>query len=201
MAAASAGDRWPSPNLTSPSSSSDDGHHRAGFSCGVESLDRYLQTQAGQDVRRRANAVFVLVGRTRPDRVLGYHTLCATALPPGQVPEAARKHIPRYPLVSATLIGRLAVAKERQGQRLGAILLADALRRALGSAATVGSSMIVVDAIDEGAAAFYAAHGFIRLPEILAPRPADANGPAAGGAMTGNARRRSAAEAAEESGS
>ncbi len=145
----------------------DDGHDRAAFACGVESLDRYFQTQAGQDVRRRANGVFVLADKVQPERVLGYYTLCATALPPGDVPEAARKHIPRYPLVSATLIGRLAVAKDRQGQRLGAVLLADALRRALASAETVGSSMIVVDALDETAAGFYAAHGFIRLPESL----------------------------------
>ncbi|MHB1110959.1 MAG: hypothetical protein ACYCZU_11690, partial [Devosia sp.] len=48
-------------------------------------------------------------------------------------------------------------AADRQGQRLGTILLADALRRSLASAETVGSSMIVVDALDEGAAAFYAA--------------------------------------------
>lgn len=145
----------------------DDGHDRTAFACGVESLDRYLQTQAGQDVRRRANGVFVLAEKIQPERVLGYHTLCATALPPGDVPEAARRKIPRYPLVSATLIGRLAVANDRQGQRLGAVLLADALRRALASAETVGSSMIVVDALDEGAAGFYAAHGFIRLPESL----------------------------------
>lgn len=144
----------------------DDGHDRAAFACGVETLDRYFQTQAGQDVRRRANGVFVLADKVQPERVLGYYTLCATALPPGDVPEAARKHIPRYPLVSATLIGRLAVAKDRQGQRLGAVLLADALRRALASAETVGSSMIVVDALDEGAAGFYAAHGFMRLPEL-----------------------------------
>ena len=143
----------------------DDSHDRAAFACGVESLDRYFQTQAGQDVRRRANGVFVLTEKVQPGRVLGYYTLCATALPPGDVPEAARKHIPRYPLVSATLIGRLAVAKDRQGQRLGAVLLADALRRALASAETVGSSMIVVDALNEGAAGFYAAYGFIRLPE------------------------------------
>lgn len=145
----------------------DDGHDRAAFACGVETLDRYFHTQAGQDVRRRANGVFVLADKVQPERVLGYYTLCATALPPGDVPEAARKHIPRYPLVSATLIGRLAVAKDRQGQRLGAVLLGDALRRALASAQTVGSSMIVVDALDEGAAGFYAAHGFIRLPESL----------------------------------
>lgn len=145
----------------------DDGHDRTAFTCGVESLDRYFQTQAGQDVRRRANGVFVLADKVQPERVLGFYTLCATALPPGDVPEAARKHIPRYPFVSATLIGRLAVAKNRHGQRLGAVLLANALRRALASAETVGSSMIVVDALDEGAANFYAAHGFIRLPESL----------------------------------
>lgn len=144
-----------------------DGHDRSSFSCGLESLDRYLHSQAGQDIRRRANGVFVLADRSAPNRVLGYYTLCATALPPGDIPEAARKHLPRYPLVSATLIGRLAVAKERQGQRLGAILLADALRRAVASAETVGSSMIVVDALDESAAAFYAAHGFVRLPESM----------------------------------
>ena len=144
-----------------------DGHDRAGFTCGVESLDRYFQTQAGQDVRRRANGVFVLAGKADPARVLGYDTLCATALAQGDVPKVARKVIPRYPLVSATLIGRLAVAKDRQGQRLGATFLADALRRALASAETVGSSMIVVDALDEGAAAFYVAHGFLRLPDSM----------------------------------
>lgn len=118
-------------------------------------------------MRRRANGVFVLVEPALPNLVLGYYTLCATALSQGAVPETARRHIPRYPLVSATLIGRLAVARDRQGQGLGAILLADALRRALASAETVGSSMVVVDALDDCAARFYAAFGFIRLPESL----------------------------------
>ncbi len=142
-------------------------HDRAGFTCGVESLDRYLKTQAGQDVRRKANAVFVLVVETEPERVLGYYTLCAMAISHGEVPVAARKHVPRYPLVSCTLIGRLAVAKDQQGQRLGSILLADALQRAFESARTVGSSMVMVDALDEGAAGFYAANGFVRLPDSL----------------------------------
>jgi GNAT superfamily N-acetyltransferase len=142
-------------------------HDRIGFTCGDERLDRYLQTQASQDVRRRANGVFVLVDRYRPNGALGYYTLCATALPQGEVPIAARKHIPRYPLVSATLIGRLAVAASHQGQGLGALLLADAVQRAYASASSVGSSMLVVDAIGERAAAFYAANGFIRLPDSL----------------------------------
>ena len=142
-------------------------HDRGSFTCGLETLDRYLKTQAGQDVRRKANAVFILSEVSEPTQVLGYYTLCAMAVSQGDVPEAARKYVPRYPLVSATLIGRLAVAKERQGQRLGAVLLADALRRAFDSAGTVGSSMVMVDALDEAAAGFYAAHGFVRLPDSV----------------------------------
>ena len=140
-------------------------HDREAFSCGIDSLDRYLRTQASQDVRRKANGVFVLVEPEKADIVLGYYTLCATGLAQGDVPAAARKYVPRYPLVSATLVGRLAISETRQGERLGAILLADALRRAYASAATVGSSMLVVDAINERAAAFYEGNGFVRLPD------------------------------------
>ena len=129
-------------------------HDRGSFTCGAESLDRYLKTQAGQDVRRKANAVFILSEHSEPAHILGYYTLCAMAISQGDVPEAARKHVPRYPLVSATLIGRLAIAKNRQGQRLGAVLLADALQRAFESASTVGSSMVIVDALDDAAAGF-----------------------------------------------
>jgi GNAT superfamily N-acetyltransferase len=142
-------------------------HDRAGFSCGIDSLDRYFRTQASQDMRRKANAVFVLVEPDSPAEVLGYYTLCATGVSQGDVPLAARKHIPRYPLVSATLVGRLAVSQARQGERLGSLLLADAVRRAYASAASVGSSMLVVDAINERAAAFYEGHGFVLLPESL----------------------------------
>jgi GNAT superfamily N-acetyltransferase len=142
-------------------------HDRGSFTCGVESLDRYLKTQAGQDVRRKVNAVFILSEVSEPTQVLGYYTMCAMAISQGDVPEAARKHVPRYPLVSATLIGRLAVAKERQGQRLGAVLLADAVQRAFDSAGTVGSSIVMVDRLDEAAAGFYAAHGFLQLPDSL----------------------------------
>ena len=142
-------------------------HDRDGFSCGVDSLDRYLRTQASQDVRRKANGVFILVKPDKPGVVLGYYTLCATALAQGDVPAAARKHVPRYPLVSATLVGRLAVSQAQQGERLGAMLLADAVQRAYASAATVGSSMLVVDAFSERAAAFHEGNGFVRLPDSL----------------------------------
>src|SRR5271168_4890358 len=84
----------------------DDAHDRSGFACGVDSLDRYLKTQAGQDVRRKANAVFILTKPGEPARILGSYALRAMAVSQGDVPEAARRHVPRYPLVSATVIGR-----------------------------------------------------------------------------------------------
>ncbi len=142
-------------------------HDRASFASGVASLDAYLKTQASQDVRRKANAVFVLVGAGDPRAVLGYFTLCAASLAPGEVPDEARKHLPRYPQVSATLLGRLAVASSHQGRGLGGALLVRALRKAYDSAGVVGSSMVVVDALDERAARFYGAHGFVRLPQSL----------------------------------
>lgn len=140
-------------------------HDRASFSCGVESLDTYLQTQASQDMRRKTNAVFVLVEIDEPRIVLGYFSLCAYGLAPGSIPDEARKHLPRYPVVSATLIGRFAIARSHHGQGLGGVLLIRALRNAYESADVVGSSMVVVDALDEGAAGFYAAHGFLPLPD------------------------------------
>jgi GNAT superfamily N-acetyltransferase len=142
-------------------------HDTDGFKCGVESLDVYLKTQASQDMRRKANAVFVLSPVDSPSRIAGYFTLCAYGLPPVVIPEKARKHIPQYPVVSATLLGRLAVSAELQGRGIGSILLARALAKAYENAGVVGSSMVVVDAIDERAARFYQAHGFIPLPESM----------------------------------
>jgi GNAT superfamily N-acetyltransferase len=142
-------------------------HDRAGFSCGVDSLDIYLKTQATQDMRRMANAVFVLVSLAEPAEIAGYFTLCAYGLAPGTIPEEVRKLLPRYPVVSATLLGRLAVSRGTQGKGVGSMLLAAALRKAHDNAAIIGSTMVVVDAIDGRAAAFYRAYGFLPLPDSM----------------------------------
>ncbi|HEV2134189.1 MAG TPA: GNAT family N-acetyltransferase [Terracidiphilus sp.] len=142
-------------------------HDRESFHCGVDSLDVYLKTQASQEIRRRTNAVFVLTAENEPFSICGYFTLCSYGLEPGAIPEGAKKYLPRYPVISATLLGRLAVRKDLQGRRLGTILLSEALRKAYLNADVVGSSMVVVDAIDERAVRFYAAHGFLRFPESM----------------------------------
>lgn len=49
-------------------------HNRAAFESGVEPLDRYFHTSAGQDARKRVAAPFVLLDRTNGN-VAGYYTL------------------------------------------------------------------------------------------------------------------------------
>lgn len=137
-----------------------DRHERATFRCGVEPLDRYLRTGAGQDVRKRVASCFVLVAGDDPAPI-GYHTLSATSLTLAELPETLVKRLPRYPAVPATLMGRLAIDERHRGRRLGEFLLFDALSRALRN--EIASYAFVVDAKDEAAAAFYARYRLLSL--------------------------------------
>ncbi|CAH1666019.1 GCN5-related N-acetyltransferase; Histone acetyltransferase HPA2 and related acetyltransferases [Hyphomicrobiales bacterium] len=132
-------------------------HDRAGFSCGVEPLDRYLKTQASQDVRRRVSNCFVAVPEGAA-AIAGFYTLAAASIPVLDLPEEQTRRLPRYPVLPAALIGRLAVDEGFRGKQLGAALLFDALLRALRADPAVLT--VIVDAKDAKAKAFYQHHGF-----------------------------------------
>lgn len=136
-------------------------HDRKIFTCGSVALDRYLIKQAGQDIRKHAAATFVLVEINSPT-VLGYYSLSATSIHLGELPEHIIKKLPKYPLLPAILIGRLAVDKTRHGMGYGQILLIDALKRCMNTH-DIGWVAVIVDAKDEQAANFYEHHHFIRL--------------------------------------
>jgi hypothetical protein len=131
-------------------------HDRAAFACGNASLDKYLKTQAGQDMRRRVAVTFVLVSPVTSARILGYYTLCSTAIDLGEVAPAQRKKLPPYSILPATLIGRLARDITEKGRGLGEFLLIDALRRSWEQSKQIASFAVVVDAIDSHAYAWYA---------------------------------------------
>lgn len=135
---------------------------RTSFSCGVPELDRYLRLQAGQDARRNVAAPFVMLG---PDRTIaGYYTLSFHAVRATELPPEIAKKLPKYPLIPATLLGRLAVSRAHQGQKLGRLLLMDALHRSWENTAEVASVGVIVDAQDETARGFYLHHEFVPLP-------------------------------------
>jgi len=127
-------------------------HDRSGFSCGEEALDRYLVTQAGQDMRR-GFANVIVVTRSDSATILGYYTLSAASIDLTGLPENLRCKMPRYGQVPAVLLGRLAVAERCQGQGIGALLLADAIKRALRS--ELAWAIFLVKAKHEQAATFY----------------------------------------------
>lgn len=135
-------------------------HDRSGFSCGNEPLDHYLRAQVGQDARKRVAAPFVLCEGER-DTVLGYYTLSAISVDIGEWPENVARKLPRYPIVPATLLGRLAIDRRFQGQGAGEYLLMDALHRSLRASRQVASLAVIVDAKDERAVAFYRRYEFL----------------------------------------
>jgi GNAT superfamily N-acetyltransferase len=141
-------------------------HDRSNFSSGNASLDRYLKEQAGQDLRRACGSPFVLVPRAGASSILGYYTLSSYGIDIGELPADVAKKLPRYPLIPATLLGRLAVDQHHHGQGIGEFLLMDALHRALVQSAGIAAAAVVVDAIDERAARFYQHFGFIPFPSI-----------------------------------
>jgi GNAT superfamily N-acetyltransferase len=131
-------------------------------------LDRYIREQAGQDLKRLFAGVFVAVDRDDARRLAGFYTLSAFAIDISSFPAAAAKKLPRYPLVPAFLLGRLAVDRAHQGKGLGAHLLSDALRRCSKQAShEVAAPFVVVDAIDANADAFYRRFGFENFPEPI----------------------------------
>ena len=139
-------------------------HRRAGFSCGVEALDRYFYRQAGQDQRRALAVPYVLVDTHTRD-VVGYYTLSTFSIVPTSFPEAMTRKLPRYETFPAILIGRLAVDRRYRGQGFGRQLLVDALLRSLALSEQIGAMAVVVDAKDDAARSFYEQHGFMRFAD------------------------------------
>jgi GNAT superfamily N-acetyltransferase len=136
-------------------------HDRAAFTCGIAELDDYFRQQASQDAKRKVAAPFVMVDPKR--RIVGYYTLSAYGIRCTELPPAVAKKLPKYPLIPATLLGRLAVSREHQGQKLGRLLLMDALYRSWKNTVEVASVGVIAEAIDNAAREFYLHHEFIPL--------------------------------------
>ena len=143
------------------------GHdRREGFACGNSALDHDLKEQANQDLRRGCAVPFVLIPSAGESAVLGYYTLSSFGIDAGVVPPEITKKLPRYPLIPATLLGRLAVDERHHGEGIGEFLFMDALHRSRAQSGQIAAVAVVVEAIDERAERFYQHFGFIPFPTI-----------------------------------
>jgi len=140
-----------------------DEHDTEAFRSGVEPLDNWLRRTAKQHIAKGISRTFVVVDIEHPTRVLGYYALTVGEAVSDTWPTAMVKKMPRkLPIV---LIGRLACDQKFRGQGLGGLLLYDAIQRIVRVSAEIGVALIVVDAKDTQAAAFYQHFGFIPFPD------------------------------------
>lgn len=138
-------------------------HKKQHFTCGSTFLDHYLKTQASQDIRKNVAITYVLTFVNAND-IIGYYTLSTISIDASELPDETIKKLPRYPLLPEILLGRLAVNKGQQGEKIGEHLLVDALKRSLSISNQIGINAVVVDAKDNHAAKFYMRYGFIEIP-------------------------------------
>jgi GNAT superfamily N-acetyltransferase len=131
------------------------------FQCGHADLDTWLKRHALAAQQMDSARTFVLV---EGDRVIGYFSLTMGSVLRAEAPGKLVRGLPSYP-VSMVLLARLAVHSAAQRQGLGALLLAEALRKAVSAGEAAAARLVVVDAVDEDAARFYAHHGFIAVPQ------------------------------------
>ncbi|HEY6354957.1 MAG TPA: GNAT family N-acetyltransferase [Burkholderiaceae bacterium] len=132
-------------------------HDRSAFASGNDRIDVYFRQTVSQDVKRDYAACYVLVEKGS-GKLAGFYTMSSHSIPLTELAADVAKKLPRYPSVSAVLIGWLGRDVSFRGQHVGPMLLADAIRRL--AAAPVGIHAICADAIDAAAAAFYREHQF-----------------------------------------
>ena len=132
-------------------------HDVASFACGKPALDRCLRTRALVNQQKGFTVVMVV---HEAGRVAGCYGQAPTAVLPATVPRTVRTGQPPSP-VPCLLLGQLAVDLGWVGRGIGTAMLAHALRRCVAGAALIGGRAVMVNALDEEAARFWARWGFL----------------------------------------
>ncbi len=131
-------------------------HDPWAFDCGNAELTEWLHKHAhhatGQGTR-----TYVLVQEGTAG-VLGYFALAPHLVEREEAPKRIGRGAPRQ--IPAVLLAKLALDQRLQGSGLGGELLVKALLTILDAARAAGGKLVVVDAIDDGAADFYRHHSF-----------------------------------------
>lgn len=130
------------------------------FTSGTPALDEWLRRHA-RDAAAQGTRTYVLLGATT-DEVVGYFAIAPHLLEREAAPKRVGRGAPAR--IPAILLAKLALDRRLHGQGLGSELLVHALQTIFTAARAAGGRLVVVDAIDDPAAAFYAAHDFVPTP-------------------------------------
>jgi GNAT superfamily N-acetyltransferase len=132
-------------------------HDLSRFACGKPSLDNWLRTRALSNQKKGFTAVMVV---HEAGRVAGYYGLAPTAVVPASLPRSIRTGQSPDPL-PCLLLGQLATDQEWRGKGIGTGLLKHALQRCVQGASLIGGRALIVNAVDDEAAAFWQRRGFL----------------------------------------
>lgn len=132
-------------------------HIIEGFDCGKPLLNNFLTMMALTNQRQGFSRTFVTAAADF--EVAGYYSLCAGMISRDDAPRHIGGHgSPKE--IPVALLGRLGVDRRHQGRGLGELLLRSALAAVYSASQHVGFRAVMVDALDDGAALFYAKYGF-----------------------------------------
>jgi predicted GNAT family N-acyltransferase len=132
-------------------------HKRDDFDCGVEDLNIFLKQYASQNQKKHFVRTYVGL---KDSKIIGYYSLAFGEIRRESAPDFVIRGAGKYK-VPAIIIGRLAVAKNEQGKKIGQGLLKDAILRSKKAEQIAGLRVIVVHAKDDNARMFYKKYGFI----------------------------------------
>jgi GNAT superfamily N-acetyltransferase len=136
-------------------------HQRRRFDCGQSEVNDWLHTKALQHQDKRLSATRVLIDQDRA--VAGFYTLATGQVDFGDLPSDLARKLPRRALPVA-ILAWLGVSVTLQGQKLGDLLLARALRDCYEAGQTFAFVAVILDCVDDQARAFYQRWDFAQMP-------------------------------------
>ena len=124
-------------------------------------MDDWIAARALQNQEKHLSTTKVLIDRV--GHIAGYYTLATGQVDFGDLPPDLVHRLPRRMLPVAVLAW-LGIGQERQGQGLGRLLLAQALRDCYDASKTFAFIAVILDSVDDRSKAFYEKWDFQELP-------------------------------------
>ena len=136
-------------------------HPRKAFRCGQDKVNDWLATKALQHQDKHLSVTKVLADQN--GAIAGFFTIAMGQVDFGNLPAKTVKRLPRRALPVA-ILAWLGVSESCQGQGLGRLLLAQALRNCHVAGKTFAFIAVILDCLDDRAKSFYEQWDFEELP-------------------------------------
>ena len=137
-----------------------DAHELDSFDCGDPGLSDWLKQHA-RHATGQGTRTYVLVEHAS-NSVVGYFAVAAFLIEREQMPRRIGRGAPRR--IPAILLAKLALDRRRHGKGWGRNCSYMPSPRSFAPRAPPAARLVVVDAVDDRAAAFYTAHDFQPVP-------------------------------------